>query len=1548
MKKQKFPIIALSIFLLASGCGGGGGGGGSSAGGGGGGGGDGGGGTVETTSISGQVTLSSSVAGKPAAKVSASSMAKGAPGSNRYYATKKSISSDVKVPAYAAGDVVSNASVLLYDSDHPEYLYPIAQSDTDDQGNYTLSVLSNAANNGDAYTDGDAIPKGNYTLMAFKPGGFDPVLGITTDPVVAVQTIVNEFNGAVTGTDLGAEPSDVRPTVEKMFGVSKNTDGTNTYGGTDVELAPNASIQVSFSMAMARGSITGGIDISPAADGYWSVSPDWLSATYYLNTGAQFTAGTTYTVTVQGGDTNSAAVKNVYGNALENTAVGTFTIPEGATGDTVSPTAVIASPVSSTDVDIITPIRITSNELMDVNKILLTSTPSLGTKPGVIYVGKDDSAEQYKYVYEFILADPLNVGTSYNITVSGGTDLAGNQMNALTYSFQTAATTAGVDSTADSATQSAQADVKDVFGKWIRAMNDRNLAQLQSMMTGNFAMEYDVGRHGADDQDVNRDGRYSLAEFSAMIKEAFTFWDYCGIAMSGDIPSNINVVGGKADFEFTLNATSDITSQECADAAPEDSLFALVTKINGSWLISRLGDGIDIRDKQLVVRDVIELVAPTHGSTVAATPSYTNGVVSDAVNFSWKPVNNVASYVFVIMNTRDDRLGRAFVMSSTPNAQDDNGNPIFELSLPFDKVNGESVLPFGVKAISGKFDFDTNEGMGMARDGEQFVWEVFGLGANTINDFEQGRASNLFRDIVAISKLNRYSNPGTFKEINVAVADVNSNAVSFSEIIDGYNAGMEDQLVLTITTPNGDAGNGSQCGPGCFDGAAVRVHGNTEQGYPLTFDANGMATVTIDLNQGMNWVEIWDGVDLGEGFNVQTEGGIPPVIAITSVVDDLGNSYTPDQWGFVSAPGSSSITIHGTVSDNAIVDLNVNLWNEELQANSFKQAQVSGGSFSVTMDIYQGHNWINIADNNWYYQAHVGVETDTGSTYVPPIVIDGVTDAVLTENYGNSANYDASNDADNIVTIMGSMAKPDINADVHYRHNSAGGYEEGTLNFTSTGAFTLEIELYNGWNGVDFEDGNGSWYGLQIFTSAGLSVPRPTIVSIDGNAVQMDDFGMVVLPNGQYETDQCSITVVGTSGMGAGSEVRASWNGFDGANNMSFWDEQKLVTDANDSFTVTLPLMSGNNNNIDINNEQWVWVGFPVNSTNANCAYTPPSMTVDAVTDSAGNALTQDPNSGDYDAGSNTTFAVSGTHSQVGRTVVASMWVCGSSVEYSTTVQQDNTWSIADITAYDGYNWVDVTDGPNWQSFGIMSNSGQQPPPPAMQVTSVTFDNNTGAMENYTGCDFADWSAPDATTVTVSGTTTAGTGTGNYFAGSQVGEFPIAEDGTFTFTVSLYDGFNNIGIDDTDWNHYGLNVQTANGLQAPQYIYIDNIDANGLVTGHIDTAQFDPNELWADVWYDDNGSGAFYHSNPINDDQPLMLNSDGTFSFQLQGTTGGMNIRVESCSGPVCHGHEIHMTDGNYDYENHWKAGSSNNSGHTVDTKAIDRVKAIKGVRSNH
>lgn len=1563
-----------------------------------------------SVTVSGKVSLLGGGSLSGSSKLSKmASVPKGKEGSKLYMKTRTALDAklDDAVNYFKAGDVIDNATVFLYDANHPEWLFPVASSFTNSNGDYTLKFLANADKNLDAngdpvYTNGDYIPEGNYTLLAFKPGGFDPILGVTTDPVVAVQTIVNTFTGTVSAADLAAQSSTVKPKVETIIGLKKNTDGTQTWGNSSIQLPANSAIPVTFSMAMSRASVLNGVSINPSVEGEWSVSADWLSAIFYPDSGTGLTSGQVYTITVNGADTSaSGSVTNVYGNPLAKTATATFT---AIAADNTAPVVSITSPASGPGVSIVDPVRITSNEPLDINTLTLTSTPSLGDKPGVLFVGKLSG----QYIYDFILADPLAPGTSYNITVSGGTDLSGNVMTTDSRSFTTqdASSVNGIDVTADATTQAVQADVLDVFGRWVRAFNDRSVTQLQAMMTGDFVFEYDVSQHGPDEEDLNRDGRLDLEEFTSMFVSDFNWFDYCQTTMTGNVVGNVNVVANKADFEFSLIFSSTNTSQECTES-PE-KLFATVSNINGSWLVGRVSEGIDTRNRTLDTHSVMsglkiaqnsttlgsEAAENLNGAPLSVMPvfNFGTGAVTYPAEFSWDAVDGATAYVFYIVNARDDDRGRAYILPATSTSWT---MPRSRTAGGGDPKTWPEILPANVVAVKKLFGFDVESGgsgftpdLGMLRDGGEFYWTVMALDSNVPTDFDvdgnksydpnntsdTSRATNLFQQITAVSRQYRFKNPGIFKEITFDITDAGTMDLTFNEQFNGYNANENsdpgNQINLVITTPNLDNGNGN---------ANLYVNGHSQRSYPINFDPSGVANVTVDLFEGMNWVDVYDGVDLFKGFNVKTSGGASPVLTITSVMDQSSNVLTPDPFGYIDT-GTSNVTSvilnlalndpnvrdvdTGTPDADINASFNVNIMNDSGASDSQTipvQVALDGTSgtanFTVQVPVYAGHNWINI-DSNYCTNPqpagpsplcstannNFGVHTTTGTPWVPQIHTIAVTTAVLTDDYGQSQNWDASNDPDDKVTVTGVLENPTGGNTPQYSISSDGAWLNENLTVNANGSFSIPVDLYNGWNHLDITDAADNWYHVAIFTTQGRTVVRPQINTINSVAYS---------GNGFASTNQCTATITGQAL--ANTEVQINWNGDDGVGNYNNENIRTLVGpdgvdgDGLGSFSAIVPLMSGGYNNIDVFDENWRGVFVQVTTT-ASCSYSAPVLTLDAVT----NATNTGGNN--FDAGANASITLQGTSTMAGRQIVVTNWICTGEEQVSTSAATTGgspyNWSVT-VPMYEGFNNVEITDGVTFSTINVDSTNGNVP----VEVLSASV---TGATDNTpaNSCGFASFDAGTATSVTITGTTTAPDGTAQFNdADGMMSSFDIVS-GAFSFTTNVYNGGNFISIDDTDFNHFNVEVFTTNGIQRTRYIEITSHTHDQVVTGptsitvtgSIDPS-FTPTRVKAFVYDEDTSASpqqTMYSSDTYEQTtmgaQPLTV-SGNTFSFNVNVTSDqpvSIDVNGRDDATFVEHGHSIYINNINNYGEWSYKPGSSGSGGGgkvKTDSAEVKRIK---------
>lgn len=1412
----KFSIVAilvLSLGLFLNACsksGGGGGGGGSTP--------------AATATVSGKVTLSSTVSGAPAAKArylkAMATMPKGKPGSKAFRAAKNTTSTLLgKTFNVASTDIpLTDAWVYLYDADHPEWLFPVAQTTTDSvDGTYTLTTMKNCTKNaGSNCTDNvTPIPAGNYTFFAWKstPG--------STKIIAVVQAVTTNLSGAVTVNLLNAVSSTATPKVITMFGLSKNTDGTQTWGSSSATVPSNAALQVTFNMPMWREYLNGGVSLSPAVSGHWSLSADWLTATFYPDSGSSFIPGTVYTVTVLGTGANTP-VTNVFGGTLAANAVGTFT---AAAVDTAAPSAIVTSPGSPSDVSITTPIRIAANKVLDVNTLLLNANPSLGAKPGVSYIGQDTTLGQYKYVYEFVLGTPLTLGQTFTITITGGKGVNGVVMNDLNYSFTTATAAAstglGIDPTATAATQDVQAAVADVFGKWVRALSDRNASQLGGLMSPDFYMEYDTSKGIDSGADINRDGRYSYAEFTNMITtRAFPQWTYCGTTIDGSVVGSINLgANNTADFEFKLTATNTVNSAQCNDAAPKDSMYVTLQNQNGAWTIVRASQGIDTRTYAISYPDVLTATfTDNSGATDVVVPDGgTLNAPTDQVTWTWSADTKVqGSYIIMLIDQRDPSHGAAVAFPSSTTSF----SPAVK-NIP------------GLVDVSSRFGFRSSDNMFV--QGGLYTYEVIGLGSTSAADVgNQSKTDTvILADVVSISKLYNFGIAGTFKQLKATVSS-GSTPLTYNDNIGGYDAGSAGSVTIVVTTPTTTATTGN-----------LSVYGSGNQYYPLNF-TNGVATVSVNLYQGWNNINIDDGTGgtamqgpsgLSMNLNITTTGGIAPVIKVTKVVDDKGNDVTStkDNWGnYTTTTGSKQVTITGTVSDSNVTSVSVYLGNNS-GAYSNNAALVTAGAFTVTVDIYQGDNWISFygssqSNGNYNnYNANIGVYTDTGTTWVPPFSNLSVshTGATITEtnDWGSGSDWDASSDTDNVVTVSGKLSVP---KDGTYSVWSDGlnSYGSTTLNVLTDGSFSLDVTLYNGWTYLNLQDSVGNWYYFNIYTSAGKQVIKTVISTINGATY-----------DGSYSqtVSTCQVKLVGTALVG---DLNINWSGSDGVN--SYYDSQVVsvagTAGGSGPFTATIQIVGGTNsyNDININDANYKWTGLSVTTT-GSCAYVAPVFTVDTVKDSAGTTLTLDTLNNYYNAGSSATISVSGTSNRAGRAIGLSVGVCGTQVDYSTTASTTETvtgsglyaWTISGVKVYNNVNTQDFTninieDGYNWDYISVHATNGQAPPPPPLQISGVT---NAVYNASSSGCGYSYWDATAGgavvTSVTITGTVTSPDGTSNYtdtLGGSH--QFTIT-GGKFSIgPVQVYDGYNNFYIYDTQYNSQSVTVYTANTVPKPKFVVI--------------------------------------------------------------------------------------------------------------------------------
>jgi hypothetical protein len=1606
---------------------------------------------VTSARISGSVTLSSSVSGsnKPSVLLQKSAADalkfKSTPDQGKQISNKPSLPTGLEsISLMNVGDPVSNAFVYLYDAEHPEWLAPVAQDITTSSGGYefdsygctdNVSVsdcVSDAATNDNAYVDGDPLPQGVYTMLIYKPSTFDPILGVTTDPIVSVLPAFRADDEDFAVEEAEAEVSDASPNVVTMFGLKKNTDGTNTWGSASKQIPANATIQVSFDMAMSRGSVQQiSVSNGSAVAGKWSLSPDWLSATFEPT--AALTAGT-YTVTIP------SSTVNVYSNALGYKAVGTF---EAVAVDSTAPTVSVTSPTGTTDVPATTPIRISSNEVLDVNSLRIDSTPSIGDFPSVKLVDSDGT----NYVYEIIASKSLQLGTSYSLTFSGLKDGSGNAAANLTKTFATQAASAaeGVDDTASAETQNAQVAISEIFAKWVLAVNERNAAAIGSLMSGSFVFEYSVqAEEGFRDEDVNRNGRLSLKEFMSMIEQGMVHWEFCETTVTGDIAGNVELQSATSgNFEFSLSFDSVNQGQDCGDDGGEP-LYATVKNVNGLWKLSRMSEGFDHRGTPVGSMDLIEaqlyeVADNAEGESLVKNWTQMSNFAENTtpLTFKFDHINGVESYVFLLANERDpSELGFAFVVSADRLACGDDSDcsaadgDDLQISVP--DPFGDNGMPTGAYPVLEIFGFDEDKEWGIDNPGEVFMWEIIGLDSITslelasIESPNTNDVVNLVRDISAVSTVKRFQNPGEYVELDILV-EASGSPLEYNIYDGGFDAGSASQVDITVTSP-GDASEMS---------GHVWVNSNIGFGdYPLTFsyDAGSdtsSATVTVDLFEGWTWIEATNGESLYKGFQVLTTGGKGPDVevvtieAFDSTPASIGN-LTLDQWQFVDASSDELMTSEGAVTldvswsmadgmtasdgvggtfdladvvDKLVTDscspmsgwanLEVNVWNDS--GAYYRVEYCNGGSPSgdiiistntITLgsdlEVFQGDNWVSLRFNgddgsgSWYEtQSSFGVYTDAGTTFVPPVTLLSATTSEGTPdengNWGQGVDLDASDVtvATDEITLVLEFADP--NTPMYHAGSDGICCDNGEMTLVSGMQYEVTLTIYNGFNWISIDDGNGNWYNVNIFTENGAEVPKPKFVSANGEGIAepSDPYAPV-----QVTVDQCLITVEGTAPENS-ERLHVNWNGGDGSE--GFWEGQEVLLPADtgleQSWTATFQLISGagSYNNIDVFDEMnQSGANLQVFTSAVDCEYSEPLLTVDGVRIGSATGtelITDGSNYGIDDMGTpgpvaDTAAWVYGTSSIPGRSISIRSHMCGQEVKFganaSTTANMAGTYDwVVQIELFDDSDltvdyssvfpfnqWLDVSDGPNYQNISVSSDSNN------LLVPAISVDLPGGFTEGMSsGCSYAQWNGGSATEVTITGNTvnpSAADGFGQgYFNGGFV-DFTIDANGDFSFTAPLFDGFNMIGVNDGNGGFYDVEIETTNGIFPPQFVFITShtttdVDVSGDITiagdfddGDMGTDDFAPDSVNAYVSIcDEMGCTDMNFESmltvPNAYASPMVYDPmDPASGFSLDVTVpvgASVYVDVSGCGSSGCHRHSFTFNDGENDDEYFNKPG---------------------------
>jgi len=1506
-----------------------------------------------TTTISGKVTLSSTVTAKPAMMAATLAKARQQPGAYKPGASEGSnlmaTLSATKLGAPAVA--LQTATIELYDADKAEWLLPVASASTNPDGTYTLGTLINAASNLNpdgtaAYVNGKPLPSGNYTVIVSK---YDTFYGKL---LVAVQAIVKKFSGQVIGNDLVAQDSDAVPAVSSMLGLAKNSDGT--FGSSTSPVPANANIQVIFSMAMDRKSVMNAMKIVPAGDtvpitGKWKISADLTAATFYPTNPLK--PNTVYTITIGGGKSLKTA-SNVYGVAMTADVTGTF---RSAPKDVTPPTALRNSPAGNqkAKMPIMTPIRIASDEELDITSINVDSSPSIGDKPTIKYVGRSNAQADaaYPFVYEVSPSSALQLGTTYTLTVSGGLDMVGLPMDVLTTSFTTEPTSLGISTLVPGTNDTevnTQLSVKHVLGKWVNAMNSRNSALLISYMSGDFFWVNDSSR-GMSSDDLNRDGRLSLNEFTAMLNNWFKDLDRCGSKVTGEvdvanisIPGGITVSGSTASIAFTITATPTNKTDPTCNSGPNNTLYAVMENINQGWLMTR---GSEVPPGTIPTLAVIDLISPANGNQY---PEPTR-IAPLKPEFKWTAVASdtigtpMPTYLVVLIdnNSRQMRTGWAALVDGS-NAS--VGSPVsakFASSGAAPGGGGGGVLDLGnmlVLDLSQKNPLGFEKMITQIQPGGSYTWAVVGFKTKTLDDFKILNFDPAVY-LAAASTNNGFTVGGTWKELTIKLTDLAGTTVyDYSDSLNGYFVGSASSVLATVTTPNSSATSGY-----------VSVSGYTSSNPTLTFSAVGSSatgTATINLSNKRNSVYLGDNAGLYTDFSILTTGGAQPLISITSITPRncagvITTSFAgPDAWENYNSSDVCTLDIVIKPDPTLTGTLSLNVWNNEGKGYYNNSVDlVAGPTYTFTaVPVFQGQNWVQLG--NWgtvSSQNGFGVNTTAGTVFNLPIKSTSIVDTAT----GTAISALPSNiwqeywDAGIATSVTINLAMPGNTTFGTYSTYAEPGWTPHLSNqpLVGTNPSIVGLALYKGWNYIQLSDGL-NWYSLSIYAKNGTPYVPPHAVTIISDGTTPLPITTPSMNYYQYpstgSTAACSVTITGTT-TNAGN-LYVYLNSYNSTNGASVYENQTVTPVFNGAtsvydYTITQSVYAGTNT-IDIYDAMWIRQGVQVSST---CPTPPIVFGVTGVTDVSANPISKDIY-GTYQA-TVPTVRVSGG-AKTGRTVTA--YISGMYYGTVSTVAAGNTYSI-DLPVYTGYNYISLTDGSNWTYLTVNTTNGTVWVPP---INAVTVSGSTLASGGQASDSWSSWST-GLGTVNIAGNSTV-SGTGYYYQSGALyasGTF-TSGGGTFSLTgVALGYGYNYFTLYDANWNSYNLTIYTSGGIGAPPKIVAITSPAQGAsasgstaVSGTIDTASFTPVYVYGYA-YDYITGLSTYYSNQSADStwaQPLTYDvATGNFSFSASVTnpnTTYISAYAYDASW-ISHGHSIYLNNAAGYTEYFYKPGTKPSAG---------------------
>ena len=813
------------------------------------------------------------------------------------------------------------------------------------------------------------------------------------------------------------------------------------------------------------------------------------------------------------------------------------------------------------------------------------------------------------------------------------------------------------------------------------------------------------------------------------------------------------------------------------------------------------------------------------------------------------------------------------------------------------------------------------------------------IGLETIAkaDLPDRDINTVLDDISAASFVREFNIAGVYAELLLQISSTaGGSEIAYSELLHGYDLGSSDTVNIMIYTPN-KLSTGST--------GTIEIKGAEWETGTLSFDATGVASYDVNLYQGDSWVSVCDSGNstanppkpqLCTSFIITTTGGIEPVIQISSIVDNTGATLTGDaSQYYIASSTAENITISGIVTDPTVSTLSFNIWNEYGPYGA-SQAQVNSGTFSVTMDIYQGENWISVYGSDStgsYSEEYVGVYTDGGAVWEEPVTLTGVSESTLKGDYITSSDWSANPGSDYTVSITGKFKIPQ---DGSYYVSSDGGYVSGTIKALSDASFSVNVLLYNGWNYVYLYDSTGVVYIVNIYTSYGQTVVKPIIKKINSATYS---------GSGSAFVSGCSALIEGTSLIGPVSVNITGYGQTTGGAYTTIWESQAIqATGLTDPgfFKAYVPVASGTRSYtiVDVFDKDNKVTSVRL-STLSYCSYAQPAVTFVGVKDSSGTSLVQDGN-GNYLAGTSNTVTLYGTSNRAGHAVSAEMQSCGElqqKTSYASTTLNGSTydWTMSFKvygTAPSGINDIYLKDGTG-QTISIYSENTVEYPAPAF-ATFVNVDAAYGTPSVVSkDCNSAHISVGTADTVGLSGSTTSLDGLGYYTD-------PL--NGNHSFTISggnflvpdftVYSGYNYIYLYDTDNNYFKLNIETSNTNTKPQYVAITQPANNASVSGTVTVAGtvtagagYSPKTVYAYV-YNSAAQTYKYYSSDFYDQitykyGALSYNGyDFSFSHEVGSDTASLLVDVyayDNVNG-VNHGHTIYLNESDCSY--YYKPGA--------------------------